>query len=520
MRSILWILLCLTILSANVQGENILGVFTSPGKSHLIIFMSTIQTMIERGHNVTVLTTIPIPNMKANDSKTFRHIHLSSLDLQPSEMSKQISALVQETNFNNFVKTMQVMANLQRNALRTEKFKQFLQENNTFDLMLLGYFGNDYLLGIGAHFECPVALITLGGPAMGPIGKFIGNPDEISYVPSPVLGIQQPMNFLNRTKNFIINIVQTIAQHYLDYLMNGFYEEHFPKDKYPPLSSLQQNVSIVLSNHHFSEGPIRPDVPAVVEIGGIQINDKISKLPDHLSKFLDNAKNGAIFFSLGSTAKSSDLSPETIKLFFNVLSKLPQKILWKWDDDEKTPGKSDNILFDKWLPQNDVLAHKHIQLFITHGGKGSVVESQYHGVPMVVIPLFGDQTFNAKEIEEKMYGISINHKTVTGEEFEKVVNEVLRNKKYLTNVKLFSELYQDRPITAKENAVFWMEYVIRHKGAHHLQSPAVHMNFVQLHNLDVIVVVVLLLLLLKLVIWKVFSCSWSYCKPKEKSKIQ
>lgn len=58
------------------------------------------------------------------------------------------------------------------------------------------------------------------------------------------------------------------------------FREHFPEDKYPPLSSLQQNISIVLSNHHFSEGPIRPDVPAVVEIGGIQINDKISKLPD------------------------------------------------------------------------------------------------------------------------------------------------------------------------------------------------------------------------------------------------
>lgn len=246
--------------------------------------------------------------------------------------------------------------------------------------------------------------------------------------------------------------------------------------------------------------------------------------PQHLEEFLDNAENGAIFFSLGSTAKTSDLSPETVKLFFNILSKLPQKILWKWDDDERTPGKSDNILFDKWLPQNDVLAHKHIQLFITHGGKGSVVESQHHGVPMVVIPLFGDQTFNAKEIEEKMYGISINHKTVTGEEFEKVVNEVLGNQKYLTNVKLFSELYQDRPITAKENAVFWMEYVIRHKGARHLQSPAVHMNFVQLHNLDVVVVVGLLLVLLKIVICKVFCLCWYCCcccsRRKEKSKIE
>lgn len=129
---------------------------------------------------------------------------------------------------------------------------------------------------------------------------------------------------------------------------------------------------------------------------------------------------------------------------------------------------------------------------------------------MVVIPLFGDQPSNAKEIEGKMYGISINHhKTVTGEEFEKVVNEVLANKKYLTNVKLFSELYQDRPITAKKNAVFWMEYVIRHKGARHLQSPAVHMNFLQLHNFDVIGVVILLIFLLDVVFYMFWWCCFS-----------
>lgn len=185
MKSIRLIICYLAITLRKVQGENVLGVFTSPGKSHLIIFMSTIQTMIERGHNVTVLTTIPIPNIKSSDTKTFRHIQLDSPELHPNEMNKQISSLVQEANFKNFLNTMKVMANLQRNALGTEKFKQFLQENNTFDLMLLGYFGNDYLLGIGAHFRCPVALVTLGGPAMGLIGEFIGNPEEISYVPSP-----------------------------------------------------------------------------------------------------------------------------------------------------------------------------------------------------------------------------------------------------------------------------------------------------------------------------------------------
>ena len=48
---------------------------------------------------------------------------------------------------------------------------------------------------------------------------------------------------------------------------------NFPSDKYPSLDSMVKNVSLVFTAHHFSEGPIRPNVPAMVEIGGIQIKD-------------------------------------------------------------------------------------------------------------------------------------------------------------------------------------------------------------------------------------------------------
>lgn len=37
-----------------------------------------------------------------------------------------------------------------------------------------------------------------------------------------------------------------------------------------------------------------------------------------------------------------------------------------------------------------------------------------------------------------------------------------------------------------DTASYWIEYVIRHKGAKHMQSPAVHMNFVQRNSIDVL----------------------------------
>ena len=80
-----------------------------------------------------------------------------------------------------------------------------------------------------------------------------------------------------------------------------------------------------------------------------------------------------------------------------------------------------------WLPQNDLLAHKDIKAFVSHVGHNSLYESAYHGVPLVAIPLFGDQFYNAKKVERFGLGIAVDHQTVTAlqllEAIERVVNE-------------------------------------------------------------------------------------------------
>lgn len=58
-------------------------------------------------------------------------------------------------------------------------------------------------------------------------------------------------------------------------------------------------------------------------------------------------------------------------------------------------------------------------------------------------------------------------------------------------MKKHSLKYRDRPLHPLDNAAFWVEYVIRHNGAKHLQSPGVHLNFFQYYSLDVIVALIL-----------------------------
>ena len=73
---------------------------------------------------------------------------------------------------------------------------------------------------------------------------------------------------------------------------------------------------------------------------------------------------------------------EKRKMFLSVFGKLKQKVLWKWET-EQMMDKPDNLKLVKWLPQQDILAHKNTRVFITHSGQSSSQETLCHGVPVV-----------------------------------------------------------------------------------------------------------------------------------------
>lgn len=58
----------------------------------------------------------------------------------------------------------------------------------------------------------------------------------------------------------------------------------------------------MLSNYHFTNGVVRPNVPAIVEIGGIQIKPDTEPLPDvSWSKLFCSRINDDDLFVFGPT---------------------------------------------------------------------------------------------------------------------------------------------------------------------------------------------------------------------------
>lgn len=94
-------------------------------------------------------------------------------------------------------------------------------------------------------------------------------------------------------------------------------------------------------------------------------------------------------------------------------------------------------------------------------------------------------------------------------------------------------ILKDQPIKPIDNAVYWVEYVLRHNGAHHLKTSAVKLQWYEYLLLDVIAfllgivlivsciiyyIIRLLLKGIKLLIFKTKSTSRSVPRKKKKSK--
>nr|CAD7263094.1 unnamed protein product [Timema shepardi] len=138
-----------------------------------------------------------------------------------------------------------------------------------------------------------------------------------------------------------------------------------------------------------------------------------------------------------------------------------------------------------------MIAHPNLRLFMTHGGQHSTLEAIYHAVPVVGIPVIREQKINMIQSASAGSGVVVYYENVTETSLSWALQEVLENPRYRENAKLRSKLFHDRPTTAMETAVFWTEYVARHKGAPHMRSAALDLYWFQYHLLDVIVVLLL-----------------------------
>uniref|UniRef100_A0A453M771 Glycosyltransferase n=1 Tax=Aegilops tauschii subsp. strangulata TaxID=200361 RepID=A0A453M771_AEGTS len=72
---------------------------------------------------------------------------------------------------------------------------------------------------------------------------------------------------------------------------------------------------------------------------------------------------------------------------------------------ERTRGQG--LVTTAWVPQMSILAHAAVGGFLTHCGRSSLIEGLLFGHPLVMLPIFGDQGPNARQMEAKKVGLQV-----------------------------------------------------------------------------------------------------------------
>ena len=96
-----------------------------------------------------------------------------------------------------------------------------------------------------------------------------------------------------------------------------------------------------------------------------------------------------------------------------------------------------NFLAAAHVPQLEVLARTDI--FVSHGGMNSVMESLYYGVPLVVIPQIMEQEATAKRVQELGLGIALDRTTVTADVLREAVAQVAYDPAFLLRVQTMQQ---------------------------------------------------------------------------------
>ncbi|KAL3289129.1 hypothetical protein HHI36_003567 [Cryptolaemus montrouzieri] len=414
-----WLVAFTALLSAQVDTAKILGIFWTFGRSHHLTGSALLQALATKGHEVDLLSSfyddVKIPNFKEEHLKGI--MIPDTLNLNASTISRIITYIpLMNKNLEIF--------------WENEAIQRLIKTKPKYDAVIVLTFFNDYILALPHYLGVPTIIYSSGGSYRFN-NKYVANPN-LPYGKSIIMGAPST-SFFGRISSTLLNIMLTILE---DYILASFQNEY--NQKYlpgsPTIEQLTKNVSLVLVNSHFAIEPPRPYVPNMIQIGGFH-TQKMKKLPQDIQNYLDSAKEGAVLFSMGSVVEIKvNLPKEQLDIIMAGLGKIaPIKVLFKSEIEIPTAPK--NVLVSKWLPQNDILAHPNLKLFISHGGLGSTTEAVFHGVPVLGIPFFADQKTNIDSVIEAGFAKRLELGEITQKTFDSAIKELLTNSTYAANAK-------------------------------------------------------------------------------------
>ncbi|CAO1444299.1 unnamed protein product [Diamesa hyperborea] len=429
------------------DAANILGVWPVASRADYSLGLALFNELAANGHNITFMS----PYGQSDGHDNIKFIKLDGA-------VEAANSIEFETNENSLTSIlmhqMEVGAEIGNFTLNHPKIQEVLLSNEKFDLFIMDDLMNDCLLGIANYLQVPVI-------------KFRSSNDIPTGDDSNIEMFTTQHGFYNRVRKSFFKVLE-IFQYDYQYIpqQEAIYKSYFnkiaPQSAEPALKELINDVSLVLVNSHPLMQESRVYLPAnVIEIGGLHLKQLTDDVEPHLFRLMDKAKD-VIYFSLGGYIKSADLNPDILDVILKVFASMESTlILWKFESIKLKDRHPKNVIIGPWMPQQEILAHKNLKVFITHGGFLSTMEAINYGKPIVGIPFTNVQKLNMKRAVNQGYGIYVDIFTMTELSLQTAINAALNDNTYQSNATELSKRFQDILVKPIDKAVYYVEHQIR-----------------------------------------------------------
>ena len=172
----------------------------------------------------------------------------------------------------------------------------------------------------------------------------------------------------------------------------------------------------------------RPIHPTLHLVGPVRRPDAAEaqspdKLEPALRAWLDESQASqqpVVYLALGSQGFVTEKQQPIFTAAFRSCPALPLqsgnssspfRVVWVSNrrlSDSTLSSLPSNVRVERWVAQPAVLAHPAVSVFITHTGTSSVQDAISVGVPMLTMPLWGDQSLNAAKLQDRRVALGID----------------------------------------------------------------------------------------------------------------
>ena len=515
-RFLVFCICSLTILSVSVcDGYHVLLYHPSGTKSNLIQMQPIVDEVLNRGHEVTSVLFSTLGKEHQNYTEFIVPNPLEKLYTVFSKLAMEGVGMWSVKFWTEAIGGFSDCAeDLAVQPLKEESVKNWLKLNKKVDVVitvipLMGAVMADLL-------DCPLLHFT-PIPNQPFLMEGTGKVINLSVQPLNTDPNIEPLKFFERLENHIMRNLEKIYFIWFANLIHYYQQKRLGPNTRNPYNIIRDRLSVILCTSHPVTHGSWPSLPNFIELGGLHLRDP-KPLPKDLQSFIDSATKGVVLVSFGSQFKSSEMSEDKLSVFLETFNRLEMSVIWKWDAD--IPNLPNNVITHSWLPQQDLLGHPNVKVFVTHGGMGSVMEAIYHKTVLVGVPMTNDQKPNILRAERHGYAKMLQLDTLSADKLTEAINNGVWDKEMRSSLERIHNIYMDNQQSPLDTAVWWIEYVCRNRGAEILQSwLAYETPWYQYHHVDILLFVITVITASCTALMVVcYCCSKLCCKRKMKTE--